>query len=213
LPHSINNEASFEAVAREEYRLLFLDAAAKHPEVRLLDSLRDNVMLKLNETPGQSSALLREWAVSHRLEHDWVLEQAAFLCKVSQVIGSKLLQIPAKGFLAFPFAYPEPIIKFPPWCEVEEQRDYTKRMVQHCKSELTRYLDAVARARGVLQERGSRENHLCWAVERVCLGRRWTEILKQHPRALVDPAAVRGGVQNVLARIGIPDPKASKKRS
>jgi hypothetical protein len=205
------NKDPHEGTAVAELRLLFLNAAGEHPEIRLVDSLRDRVISKLDGVPNLNNTLLRDWAAYHHLEYDWVLEEARLLCGVSIVPKSSRIQVPRDGFLALWPVYAPPQITLASWVKFEPVSDYRERMLQRCESELEAYIEAVRRARRVLEDRGSQENHRRWAAEHVCLKRAFVEIQRVDSPHL-SPQAVQGAVTKLLKKIGIL-PRPRKKTS
>ncbi len=224
-----------ESTAVAQCRQLFLRAAADHPEIRLVDSLRAKVLTPTEElwrklglpvpnlpssqwTPDQRTAkeswncqhikLLHEWAGSLNLQYHWVISEAAG--QLSNWGSFPEFKDAFTGILG----YQAPRFYIESW-HVDHEREipYRKRMKAKFEAVLEEHIREVKRLRSdLLPDRGSRASHYRWAAERVCLGRKWNDIAKKHP-VHISWQAVRSAVQPILTKIGIlpTQPKQRKK--
>ena len=224
-----------ESTAIAECRRLFLKAAASHPEIRLAESLGEQVLIptqklrvelglfNLPESQWQAvhwkaheswsrknQRLLRSWAKDANLDFDWVLSDA----------GQQLTTWRSFPELKTPFTdifgYQAPEFFVEPWFfDLEQEGPYRRRMKAKFATVLEAHIRDVKQLRtSLLPDHGSRAPHYRWAAERVCLGRNWNEIANANP-VRVSWQAVRKAVQPILAKIGIPrtQPKRRKKRA
>ena len=181
--------------------------ASEHKEIRLLDTLRNEVFQKLPNTRDDLDDLLRDWAQRHHLNYEWVLDMARQLYRLSRV--------PNANFGTLGPAYEIPPFHPPPWAPIEPETIYCKRMVARFREFLDQSILECKQSRKPLQDRGSQSDHYRWAAEHVCLGWGWTEIAKKHRRSLYTQA-IRDAVLKVLEKVGIPRNlklSAAKKRS
>jgi hypothetical protein len=226
-----------ESTAVAECRRLFLKAAASHPKIRLADSLRQTVLVPtkklwvdlglpvpnlpasqwtevhdkaLESWNHEHERLLRIWAKDAHLHFDWVLSEA--VQQLSTWRSFPEIKTPFTDI----FGYQAPQLFLELWFfDHEQERDYRKRMKTKFVTALEEHIRDVKQLRSnLLPDRGSRETHYHWAVERVCLGQKWNDIAKAHP-VHISWQAVRNAVQPILAKIGIPQtqPKQRKKRA
>jgi hypothetical protein len=214
--------------AVRECRLHFLRAAAKHPDIRLGDSLRKKVFeperqrwaalglpapqkLSQDWTHEQYDALpsfydarsrlIGEWAASHNLDYEWVHEAAR------DALGWEIF--PTDPFHVIP-GYQPPQFLWTPWCfDHESERGYRRRTAAAFQRTLAAYIERVsAERRRYLNHRFSHDSHYHWAVEHVCLGRRFSDIARETRnrklKATMTRQAIRNAVLPILERIGIP---------
>jgi hypothetical protein len=213
-----------ESTAVAECRRLFLKAAARHPEIRLADSLRERVLiptqklrveLGLSDLPAaqwkaaQEKAherwnhvherLLRSWAKDANLHFDWVLSEA-----VHQLMTWRSFPELKTPFTDI-FGYQAPQSFLEPWFfDHEKESLYRKRMKTKFVTTLEAHIRDVKRLRSrLLPDRGSRAAHYLWAVEYMCLGKKWSDIAKANP-VHISWQAVRKAVEPILMKIGIP---------
>ena len=79
-------------------------------------------------------------------------------------------------------------------------------------TELEAHIRDVKRLRSqLLPDRGSSETHYGWAAERVCIGRKWTDLANANP-VRISWQAVRNAVEPILAKIGIPQTQRKRRK-
>jgi hypothetical protein len=223
-----------ESTAVAECRRLFLKAAARHPKIRLAESLRERVLIPTEKSwvklglpvpnlpasqwkPVHDKALeswnheherlLRSWATDLHLNYDWVLSEAA-----AQLTDWRSFPERTGAFTGI-LGYIAPQFYWEPWhFDHEMEGAYRKRMKANFATALEEHIRDVKDLRSsLLPDRGSRETHYGWAAERVCLGRKWTDISKAHP-VDISWQAVRNAVQPILAKIGIPQTQRKQRK-
>lgn len=224
------NQEDASTTAVRECRLHFLRAAAEHPQVRLWTSLKDEVhepgrklwadlglpvpqKPSCEWTPQQSDALpaysegwnrlVFEWATAHELGYDWVYEAVRdALCWEA---------FPKSPFAMAP-GYSPPNFPWTAWCiAIESEKKYRSRTKTRFLEALDTYICTVKQQqRQFLNHRFAQSSHYGWAVEHVCLGRRWSDIARKGRR--VTPEAIRKAVLPILRRIGIPPRNLSSRK-
>ena len=200
-------EIDIPQIALYECRLLFLRAAAIHPQIRIWDSLRKKVSEPIrrgrtavgewtDELTHQRARLIASWMADHNLSHEWVLSMA-----FDQVVCWPL---PKEPFAIFP-GYPTPRFVWREWCFGHETETAYKKLIRvEFRKALDAYIGEVKRRRlRLLDDRGSQNAHYRWAVEHVCLGWGWSKIANKNGYSVTEQA-VRKAVLEILKRIEIP---------
>jgi hypothetical protein len=208
-------------IVKDECELLFLRAAARHPKIRLEESLRENVFGSLESTaeeikrlepgarlplPPEYGNLIKKWAEGHNLDYEWVIRHARRTVDIWLVVNPAV-----KAFEGVPEISP-PAFQPPLRLPGESDRAYRSRQVRYFRDTIDRGMRELKRSRKhILQSRGSEAAHYRWAAERVCLGWTWAGIARENPVHVSDQA-VRQGALVVLEKIGIPSPKPNDRK-
>jgi hypothetical protein len=211
------------STAIRECRLLFLRAAAEHPQIRIWDSLREKVHEPSRRlwtelglpvpprpyrelTPEQHLAmepfsrgrtsLIENWMTGHNLRYEWVYSSA-----LDELTN---WSFPVRPFNIFP-GYPSPEFTWRAWFfGYDTEQAYRKLVKDDFRKALDEYVRAVKlQRRHFLKNRGSQSAHYRWAVEHICLGWGWSHISRKD-RSAVTWQAVRKAVLPILEQIGIP---------
>jgi hypothetical protein len=212
------------ATATLKCRLEFLGAAAKHPKIRLGDTLREKVFKPIEQKwadlglppvthmerwiPERHAPLLQllfadrarlimEWAAGHNLPYEWVYAEAERTFMPGMFSASPFKREPA---------YAAPVFIWPPWSEGVPAREYRRRAITAFKKQLDWFIQGVKLERSrFLNHRDpySQKIQYCWAAEHVCLQRKFS-LIARDARPERTEQAVGKAVGKILARIGIP---------
>jgi hypothetical protein len=187
-------------IASMECRRLFLVAASAHPEIRLEESLRNHAFSSA-QIGGDLDELLRKWAMGHRLQYDWVLQEAKLLYFCSQRPNSKELSTAITFESSMPVY--EESFRLPPWVSTEDAVAYQKRTLRMFRTFLRESTERRKRLRRkFISARESLSVHYRWAAERICLNRSWADIARKHLRH-VAWQSVEGAVTPILDSCGL----------
>lgn len=221
-------DESHDQTSIRKRRLLFLHAAAEHPQIELGVSLRMRVYKPLKTlwirlglpfpnkpewTPAQYKAvkhweskqalLIKKWAASHYLDFEWVHE----IAREQLVTWSGWPK--SEPFREVPQYMPPDFVweTWSPGHGQESEKSYRRRMLRQFTGDLDAYLRRAQR--GPDRNRGSQSKHYRWTAERVCLG--WTfekianneSIRKDAIDAGLTTQAVSKAVNKLLVKLGI----------
>jgi hypothetical protein len=183
--------------AVREMRRLFLIAASAHPDIRLEDSLHADVF-EPAVAGGNFDHLVADWATSKNLNVDWLLHQAKFMyIGFEGATGANH----TLSFASFRPEYQE-VFQLPGWASIERDSVYQKRTLEMFRQFLS---DSIKRRRRIrrslISGRESLETHYKWAVERVCLKRKWASIAAAHSRPGINWQSVQEAASRILKSI------------
>lgn len=202
------------STATRESQRRFLTAASNHEEIKLLDSLYDEVFNKSPNGPSELTQLLHEWArhPKRNLDYPWVLAEARDIYFFSITGNPREVKQVGVGFDVFSPAYSGRPFNIPPWVPSEKSERYRRRVLSAFEEYLDDWIAVCKRHRKPFQRRHTRpaevqHDRYRWTAEHVCLKRGWTEIVEKNGLDIF-PQAVSEAVRKILGEIGIPTGKA-----
>jgi hypothetical protein len=210
--HPTLKRKTIDANVRRECQREFLIAASKHEEIRLVDSLHDEVFSKFPDGDELERFLLN-WAdhPNRNLAYPWVLDAARNLYHISWIPHYRRLA--KKNFeTSLPAHSPQPFLGTP-WVLNDDIDRYENRLRTAFEEFLTDWIKQCNgirkrskqkhRRQGTYSGRYHKPDHYRWAAEYVCLKRGWTEIAKTNQLGIYIQGVTQA-VNKVLDDIGIP---------
>jgi hypothetical protein len=183
----------YRVIALQECRLQFLKAAARHPRIRLWQSLQNDVFNVAQGDSRKVEELLRAWSRSWNLEYDWVLSEAR-----------NRIGLPATSSGGWPVYAPSPFHPAP-WYPGQDEEQYIKRAKLRLEEALRAHLRQATQARKALGLVSPTEDKLgfTWAAEYTCKGSPWSAIVNNYLGS-TNYQAIQGRATPILKALGLP---------